>query len=216
MKKIIPVLILAMTSTVHADVKIKKLENRTENPVILTFTGEEARALKEIANDYDGTIDSILQNGAGKNDFSMIRGLRCGTDTCVMELEAEVLTKEDTREYYAEKFNKSLKNLADGEVLISPLMGKSSEGMTALDSRFLRLMMEKSNESNLVHIKTSRPSSLKNAEQISSTLYEVSMKSGALSITCYSSIVTGMGNVNFLSESCSVNAVARSDVPRAR
>lgn len=39
-------------------------------------------------------------------------------------------------------------------------------------------------------------------------LYEVIFELPSLSIVCYSSIVTGMGVQNFLSESCSVTATA--------
>ncbi len=209
MKALLPVLLLAFTSVANAEISVNKNDIKSSE-VTLNITGTEASELKKIILDYEGSLDSILKAGIkDEHDASTIRSLNCGADACQMIVSAEALTNKDTQDYYDDNFNKKLLTLSNSQALVTPQMGRGLDGAKAkMDARFLRLLMEKSNDSKNIRVSRSMPSNLKNPDQISSPLYEVTLSTGNLSIKCYSSIVTGMGVVNFLEESCSVEARA--------
>lgn len=209
--KMIPALFLCFSSIAHAGLELRSTKGVSDEKQIV-LTGRDALNLRKVINDYEDAVDTVLKKGASDDDPSMIRSIDCrSADSCVVSIDAEVLTKNDTQDYYSEDFNKVLRSLADDEVVISSHMGRASGegGVSTLDARFLRLMQEAASQTDVVRSQSFKPASMRNADEVSSKLYEVSFKTGKMNLTCYSSIITGMGLVNFLEESCSIKAIVK-------
>lgn len=207
MKALVPVLFLVATSVARAEVTISRSELQNSH-ITLNITGSDARDLKNLLGDNSIRVD--LQNSKDI-DNSDIRYLRCGADSCEMVLSSRVYTNKDADHVFSEDFKAELLALDDSQVLLSPHVGVGLDGPveSKADSLFLRLLMDKSREVKEIRVSRKMPSNLKGADDLVSNLYKLSFNTKNISFTCHSSIVTGMGDVNFLNEGCSVEAVAQ-------
>lgn len=197
-----------LSLSVQAEVVIQRSELK-DSTIKMKVTGEEAKALAQLTRDYNGSEDMYLAKGAGKEDFSSIRNLRCSGDICTIEFDGDVYMASDAEDYYTDEFNAKLKSLGADEVLVSPRMADLNGAPHFYEARLLRLMIENRSEMKSIQYKKFSPLSLTKKDVVASSLYEASLKLKDLSIICHSQIVTGMGVVNFLNESCSLNVKAR-------
>ncbi len=192
-----------------AGVEIQKGSSRY-GTVMMKLTGEEAQLIKALSSGYDGKADMYLQKGAAKEDVSNIRSVNCASEVeCTIVYDAEVLTNKDQQDFYGKAFNEKLKSMSVDQALIMPTMGKGGGNETPYDARVLRLLMENPSGMKGISIQSFRPSAKTTGEVVSSRLYEVQVKTKSMKLTCFSSIITGMGVQNFLEETCSIEAIAQ-------
>lgn len=199
---------VVLSLSAQAEVTIQR-SNLRDSTIKMKVTGEDAKALVQLTRDYNGAEDMYLAKGASKEDFSSIRNLRCSEDACTIEFNGDVYSASDAEDYYTDEFNAKLRSLRADEVIVSDRMTEMSGAPLFYESRILRLMIENRSEMKGIQYKRSLPLSLTKKDVVASPLYEARLKSNNLSIVCYSQIVTGMGVVNFLNESCSLNAKAK-------
>lgn len=203
------VTLITLSTIANAQVEIDKSQLH-QSKTLRTFTvkGQDALTLRKLVSDYEMQPDHILSQAIDKADNSSIRSVQCGANTCTIQFEGDVHTNKDTKEYYSEEFNNQLLSLKDNQVFISEYSKDFTGSPSQYEARILRLMQENSNEISGISEKISKPLSTKSPDTVSSLLYQLNLKLNSMKLTCYSSIVTGMGNLNFLSEVCGLEVVA--------
>lgn len=194
-------------SVAQANVSIERAQIKSSE-IIVTVSGEDAKILKTFISGYDNEVDSVIAKAANTDDYSSIRAIACAGEVCTVRAEASAYGKADTQDYYDKDFNQKLRGLQDDQVVVMSNAKEMTGAKSSYEARILRLMIENAQGLKNVSSKNFKANSLKQADLVSSLLYEVRLDLSSLSIVCYSSIVTGMGVQNFLSENCSFTATA--------
>lgn len=203
------VTLISFTTIANAQVEIDKSQLHTQSTLrILKVTGKDAQTLRKLVSDHEMQPDHILSQAIDKNDSSSIKSIKCETDTCVIKFEGDAQTNKDAQEYYSAEYNKILLSLKDNQVFISGYPKDFTGSPSRYEARILRLMQENMNEIPGISEKVSKPLSSKLPDNTGSLLYTLNLKMNSINLTCYSYIMTGMGNQNFLSEVCGLGVIA--------
>ncbi len=206
MRAVLTFFIAVMSSTAMAQVQATS-DNLKNNRFTLTVTGQDAMTLKKLVSDYDGKEDMYLSQEANKQDNSSIRYIGCKSETCTVIFEGDVFTNKDSQDYYTGSFNRKIKSLREDQVLVINAVRGLTGAPSFYESRIIKLLQENRNEVKGIRLKAIRPRNSTRAENVSSLVYEIGLKLNRIELQCYSSITTGMGVTNFLSENCSFAAI---------
>ena len=200
------VLALSFSVGASAAVTIEK-SSVSYAEIQLRLTGAEAELLSEIAY-QDSTLSEKANPG---EDYSTIRSIKCVDGECVIKIEGELSTSANIHEFHTSAFNKKLKGLKAGEILVTaPSTGKGDMGESRdYDGKVTRaLLANHTYGESKAKLKKYNLSGLGKKDFISVPLFKVEKELGALKIVCHSTLNVDTGIKNSVSETCSIEAVA--------
>ncbi len=183
----------------------------SNEPRTLLIAGEDAKTLRKLLAGYDETMDTVLAKNAEQNDNSDIRSLKCSDsdETCTLVFKGDAFSNKDGEDYYTKSFNTSVKGLAENQILLTNSTKQLDGSKASYEARILNILMENKHKVPGLKYIIHKPIGLTNPQvNVSNLLYEVELKLQNIQLRCYSSIVTGMGNTNFLHENCAIQAIA--------